>query len=150
LLFVIQRISTSFLGTVSRRVYSWPTKHFLSLSSSSFTVRTIVLLQKPMLLVSQLIKKFPIESEASHTVFKTARRCHKPERDDIIQTHPFVFSKTHFNIILPFIPGSCRFPFIEFLIPKNLACICLRSHACHIPRPSRFFALIIRGEGYES
>lgn len=121
------------------------------MSSLSFAIRTRVFLQKSMLLVCQLIKKFPIESGASHTAFKTAPCCHKPQTDDIIQTHPFIFSKTHFSIILPFTPGSCGFPFIEFFNTKNSACVCLRSHACYIPRPSHhFFPLIIRGERYES
>ena len=124
--FSYNGVAPAFLE-LSGRVYSWPTKHFSSLPSLSFTAWTRVPLQKPMPLVFQLIKKFPIESGASRTMFKTARRCQKPEPYDLIQTHPFIFSKTHFNIILPFTPGSYRFCVLiqkkSFMLLSSLTCL---------------------------
>jgi hypothetical protein len=74
-----------------------------------------------------------------------------PELDQSSPRHPILFSKIHFNIILPPTPGSSEWSLYFWLSQQNLVCL-LSHHVCYMLGPLTLLdlmILIILGEEYK-
>ena len=82
-----------------------------------------------MLIVPQLIKKFPISNST----------CHCPEADH--STPPLLLLKIHFYIILAFTPRSWKLSLSLRFPLQNPVCTCPVPHTCHMTRPSHSYLI---------